>query len=161
VPQESFISSTSLKENVTMGFPADEKMIAKVRSALAKSQLLQFADSLPSGIETQVGENGGMLSGGQRQRLGIARALFCEPKLLVLDEATSSLDAETEQMISIAINSLRGDSTVVLIAHRLSTVMNADLVLYLEEGRLLAQGKFEEVRRAVPQFDKQAKLMGL
>lgn len=161
VPQESFISNSSLKVNVAMGFPLDDKTDQKVIRALEKAQLLEFAQNLPLGIETQVGENGGLLSGGQRQRLGIARALFCEPRLLILDEATSSLDAETEQMISESINALRGETTVVLIAHRLSTVRNADLVIYLEDGALIAQGNFEEVRKKAPQFDKQAKLMGL
>jgi ABC-type bacteriocin/lantibiotic exporter with double-glycine peptidase domain len=102
-----------------------------------------------------------MLSGGQRQRLGIARAMFTNPKLLVLDEATSSLDAETEEIISNAIQNLKGSVTVIIIAHRLSTVRQANLVLYMSEGELIASGSFEEVRNLVPDFDKQAKLMGL
>jgi ABC-type bacteriocin/lantibiotic exporter with double-glycine peptidase domain len=112
-------------------------------------------------MDTQVGERGAMISGGQRQRLGIARAMFTRPHLLVLDEATSSLDGETEASISEAIHALRGSTTVVIIAHRLSTVRNVDIIVYLSEGKILATGTFDEVRRAVPDFDRQARLMGL
>lgn len=101
------------------------------------------------------------MSGGQRQRLGIARAMFTKPSLLVLDEATSSLDGETEESISTAIQSLRGTTTVVMIAHRLSTVRHADVVVYMSRGKIIATGTFEEVRNIVPDFDNQAKLMGL
>jgi ABC-type bacteriocin/lantibiotic exporter with double-glycine peptidase domain len=113
------------------------------------------------GLETQVGERGTRMSGGQRQRLGIARALFTKPKLLVLDEATSALDGETEAAISQAIQELRGNVTVIMIAHRLSTVRNADSVIYMDKGKVIAIGTFEEVRAKVPDFDRQAKLMGL
>ena len=113
------------------------------------------------GLDSDVGERGFKLSGGQRQRLGIARAMFTKPRLLVLDEATSSLDAETEASISAAINGLRGSTTIFMIAHRLSTVRNADLVVYLDAGKVVATGSFEEVRKAVPNFERQAKLMGL
>jgi ABC-type bacteriocin/lantibiotic exporter with double-glycine peptidase domain len=130
-------------------------------SALKVAQLDQFVANLPLGIDTQVGERGAKISGGQRQRLGIARAMFTRPHLLVLDEATSSLDGETEASISEAIQSLRGTITVVMIAHRLSTVRNADIVVYLAEGKVLASGSFEEVRQAVPDFNRQASLMGL
>ena len=88
-------------------------------------------------------------------------ALFTKPKLLVLDEATSALDAETESNVALAIASLRGNTTVVMIAHRLATVRNADLVVYLDQGQALAQGTFDEVRAAVPDFDRQAQLLGL
>ena len=108
-----------------------------------------------------MGERGARVSGGQRQRLGIARALFTKPKLLVLDEATSALDAETEANVAAAIQSLRGSTTVVMIAHRLATVRSADLVVYLDQGRALAMGTFEEVRAQVPDFDHQANLLGL
>ena len=130
-------------------------------SALKVAQLDQFVANLPLGIDTQVGERGAKISGGQRQRLGIARAMFTRPHLLVLDEATSSLDGATEASISEAIQSLRGTITVVMIAHRLSTVRNADIVVYLAEGKVLASGSFEEVRQAVPDFNRQASLMGL
>ena len=120
-----------------------------------------FVSGLPNGIDTQVGERGARISGGQRQRLGIARAMFTRPHLLVLDEATSSLDGETEANISDAIHALRGSTTVVIIAHRLSTIRNADRVVYLSEGKVLATGSFDQVRKAVPDFELQAKIMGL
>ena len=101
------------------------------------------------------------ISGGQRQRLGIARAMFTRPHLLVLDEATSALDGETEANIFEAINALRGSTTVVMIAHRLSTVRNADIVVYLSKGQIMATRTFKEVRKTIPEFDRQAKLMGL
>jgi ABC-type multidrug transport system fused ATPase/permease subunit len=130
-------------------------------SALKVANLDEFVANLPNGIDTEVGERGAKLSGGQRQRLGIARAMFTRPHLLVLDEATSSLDGETEASISDAIHDLRGSTTVVMIAHRLSTVRNADVVVYLSEGKVRSIGTFNEVRKAVPDFDRQAKLMGL
>jgi ABC-type multidrug transport system fused ATPase/permease subunit len=132
-----------------------------VEGALKIAQLKEFVDSLPSGMDTPVGERGTKISGGQRQRLGIARAMFTRPHLLVLDEATSSLDGETESDISNAISLLRGSTTVIMIAHRLSTVRNADIVVYLDKGEIVATGTFEEVRRTVADFDSQAKLMGL
>ena len=130
-------------------------------SALKVAHLDNFVSNLPEGLDTQVGERGAKISGGQRQRLGIARAMFTHPHLLVLDEATSSLDGETEASISDHIHALRGSTTVVMIAHRLSTVRNADSVIYLSEGRILALGTFDAVRDAVSSFDRQAKLMGL
>jgi ABC-type multidrug transport system fused ATPase/permease subunit len=116
---------------------------------------------LENGFDSQVGDRGTKISGGQRQRLGIARAMFTKPQLLVLDEATSSLDGETEANISDSINAMKGNVTVLMIAHRLSTVRNADLVVYLENGSVIATGSFESVRSEVPDFDRQAQLMGL
>jgi ABC-type bacteriocin/lantibiotic exporter with double-glycine peptidase domain len=130
-------------------------------SALKVAHLDNFVAGLPHGVDTQVGERGAKISGGQRQRLGIARAMFTRPHLLVLDEATSSLDGEIEAGITEAIHALRGSTTVVMIAHRLSTVRNADMVVYLSKGKIMAKGTFDEVRDVVPDFDRQAKLMGL
>jgi ABC-type multidrug transport system fused ATPase/permease subunit len=161
VPQDVVISAGTIRENVSQGYSSSQASEDLVNEALIVARLDSFVKSLPNGIETYVGERGTRLSGGQRQRLGIARAMFTNPKLLVLDEATSSLDAETEESLSSAIQSLKGKTTVVLIAHRLSTVRNVDLVVYLSEGRVQAAGSFEEVRRLVPNFDKQAKIMGL
>jgi ABC-type multidrug transport system fused ATPase/permease subunit len=112
-------------------------------------------------LDYHLGDGGTNLSGGQRQRFGIARALITNPKLLVLDEATSALDGETELGITEAILELHGKVTIVMIAHRLSTIRNVDVVYYIDEGVLRAQGSFDEVRRAIPDFDDQAKLMGL
>jgi len=161
VPQDVAISSGTIRENVALGFPEQQATNELVTSALKVAQLDQFVSDLPKGIDTQVGERGAKISGGQRQRLGIARAMFTRPHLLVLDEATSSLDGETEASISDAIHGLRGSTTVVLIAHRLSTVRDADIVVYLADGKIKTMGTFNEVRKAVPDFDRQAKLMGL
>jgi ABC-type multidrug transport system fused ATPase/permease subunit len=161
VPQDVVIAPGTIRENVALGYPLEAATDELVMSALAVAQLDRFVADLPLGIDTQAGERGAKISGGQRQRLGIARAMFTRPRLLVLDEATSSLDGETEASVTDAIQALRGSITVVMIAHRLSTVRNADLVVYLSNGRVLATGTFNEVREAVPDFDRQAVLMGL
>ena len=161
VPQDVVISNGSIRENIALGFPSSIGTDELVNKALDIAHLRDFAYGLEDGIDTQVGERGTKISGGQRQRLGIARAMFTNPKLLVLDEATSSLDGLTEAAISEAVLGLKGSVTVIMIAHRLSTVRNADLVVYMESGRIIATGTFEEVRSQVPDFDNQAKLMGL
>jgi len=161
VPQDVVISAGTIRENIALGYPIAEATDELVLGALQVAYLDGFVSGLPDGIDTQVGERGARISGGQRQRLGIARAMFTRPHLLVLDEATSSLDGETEANISDAIHALRGSTTVVIIAHRLSTIRNADKVVYLSKGKVLATGTFDEVRKAVPDFDLQAKIMGL
>jgi ABC-type multidrug transport system fused ATPase/permease subunit len=161
VPQDVTISNGTIRSNITLGFPPNAGTYEMIWDAIKISQLQGYINGLPDGENTKVGDRGSSMSGGQRQRLGIARALFTKPKLLVLDEATSALDGETESNISTAIKSLKGDVTVVLIAHRLSTVREADQVIYLEEGKIISVGTFEEVRSAVPNFDRQASLMGL
>lgn len=160
VPQNVSIMNGTIRENVTLGYPVGPEADEFVHEALRLAQLSDLIKEMPAGLDTNVGERGAKLSGGQRQRLGIARALFTNPKLLVLDEATSSLDGQTESDISEAINSLHGNVTVVLIAHRLSTVRAADQVVYLSRGEIISCGSFEEVRSAVPEFEKQAQLMG-
>jgi ABC-type multidrug transport system fused ATPase/permease subunit len=161
VPQDVVIAAGTIRENVALGYPLELATDDLVLRALKVAHLDKFIEELPLGIDTQVGERGAKLSGGQRQRLGIARAMFTRPHLLVLDEATSSLDGETEANITDAIHDLRGKTTVVMIAHRLSTVRNADIVIYLSKGIVMAVGTFDQVRNAVPDFDHQAKLMGL
>ena len=161
VPQDVLITTGSIRENVALGFPPEIATDLLVSNALRIAHLHEFIDGLPEGLDTQVGERGTKISGGQRQRLGIARAMFTQPLLLVLDEATSSLDGKTEELISKSMSELRGSTTVVMIAHRLSTVRNADMVVYLSEGKIIATGTFGEVRNAVPDFDRQARLMGL
>jgi ABC-type multidrug transport system fused ATPase/permease subunit len=161
VPQEVALMNGTIRENVAMGFAAEFVPEAKILEALEMAQLKDFALSLPEGIDTLIGERGTRLSGGQKQRLGIARALFTKPKFIILDEATSSLDGLTENDISSAIQKLRGAVTVVMIAHRLSTVKSSDQIIYLSNGRLISKGSFEQVRSAVPDFDHQAQLMGL
>jgi ABC-type multidrug transport system fused ATPase/permease subunit len=161
VPQDVVISNGTIRENVGLGFKSEFVSEELVWEALRAAQMEDYVKSLPLRLETQVGERGTRMSGGQRQRLGIARALFTRPKLLVLDEATSALDGETESAISQAIQDLRGNVTVIMIAHRLSTVRNADSVIYMDKGKVVSVGTFEEVRTSVPDFDRQAKLMGL
>ena len=161
VPQDVAIAIGTVRENIALGFPNEFATDERVNKSLKIAHLESFVDSLENKADTQVGERGAKLSGGQRQRLGIARAMFTNPKLMVLDEATSSLDAETEASVSNAIQSLRGGTTILMIAHRLATVRTADLVVYIAGGKILAQGTFEQVRSAVPEFDKQANLLGL
>jgi ABC-type multidrug transport system fused ATPase/permease subunit len=161
VPQDIVIAAGTIRENVALGYPLDVATDDLVMNALKVAHLDEYVRTLPKGIDTEVGERGAKISGGQRQRLGIARAMFTHPHLLVLDEATSALDGETEASISDSILQLRGLTTVVMIAHRLSTVRSADMVVYLSEGKVVATGSFEEVRDLVPDFDRQAKLMGL
>ena len=161
VPQTVSLVEGTIRENICMGFSTNQISEQDVLSAIDGASLREFITNAPAGLDTQVGEIGSKISGGERQRIGIARALLTNPKLLILDEATSSLDGETEAEIAAAIQSIKGDVTVVMIAHRLSTVRNADSVLYLENGRVMSLGTFEEVRAAIPNFDTQAKLMGL
>ena len=161
VPQDVRISNGSFRDNVALGYPPETAQDALIWQALEVAQLSDFIQTLPQGVETQVGERGTKISGGQRQRLGIARAMFTKPKLLVLDEATSSLDGQTELEISDSINQLKGSVTVIVVAHRLSTVRNCDKVIYMANGEIISQGTFNQVRENVPDFAKQAHLMGL
>jgi ABC-type multidrug transport system fused ATPase/permease subunit len=161
VPQDVFIINGTLRDNICLGYNPKEISSELIYGALKKAQLLDFVESLSEKLETYIGDNGSNLSGGQRQRLGIARALITEPKILVMDESTSSLDGETESNLTNAIIALKEQTTMILIAHRLSTVRNADQVIYMEDGKIIASGSFNEVREKVPDFDKQSKLMGL
>ena len=161
VPQEVLLANDTIRNNVALGLPREAIEDELVWEALQRAHLDDFMRGQPEGLDTQIGEGGLRLSGGQRQRLGVARALFTRPKLLVLDEATSALDAETEAAITQTIQEFEGAVTLVIIAHRLSTVRNVDQMLYLENGHPLASGTFTEVRRAVRSFDYQASLLGL
>lgn len=161
VPQDIKIANGSIRENVGLGYPKNLAQDGRVTRALETAHLMEVINDLPDGLDSATGEKGSKLSGGQRQRLGIARALFTSPKLIVFDEATSALDGETEALIADSLQKLKGNVTVVMIAHRLSTVRNSDVVVYLDAGNVRAIGNFDEVRQQIPNFDKQARLMGL
>jgi len=161
VPQNIYISSGTVAHNVALGFVPEEVQEVNIWEALKKAQCYEFISSLSKGLSTELGERGMNLSGGQKQRLGIARALLTRPKILFLDEATSALDGQTEYEVTKSLESLRGEITLICIAHRLSTAKRADRVIYIESGKIIADGNFDEVRVAVPDFQKQAELMDL
>jgi len=152
VPQDVYISNSTIRRNVALGIDASRIDDSKVERALAKAKLDDFVNESPEGLNLEVGERGSKLSGGQRQRLGIARALYSDPELLVLDEATSALDGETEAEITATLLGLKGEITLVVIAHRLSTIKEADQVIYLHNGEVTARGTFSEVSAQVSSF---------
>jgi ABC-type multidrug transport system fused ATPase/permease subunit len=161
VPQDVAVFDGSVRSNISTGFEEELATDEAIWNCLEIANLDEVIKKLPNTIDAQVGERGARLSGGQRQRLGIARAMFTNPKLLVLDEATSALDGLTEAAISEQVSKLKGKTTVILIAHRLSTARTADKVVYIDSGEIRHIGTFDEVRNAIPDFDEQAKLMGL
>jgi ABC-type multidrug transport system fused ATPase/permease subunit len=161
VPQDIVLVEGTIRENVALGLPPSALHDDQILDALGRAHF-NLADLAQSeGLDTRIGEGGERLSGGQRQRLGLARAFLTRPKLIVLDEATSSLDAETEFLIGEALRELHGLVTVIVIAHRLSTVKDSDQVAYLEAGELKALGTFEEVKASQANFARQAHLLGL
>jgi ATP-binding cassette subfamily C protein len=152
VPQSIFLLDDTLRRNVAFGMDDGEIDDARVREVLRIARLDEMAGGLADGLDTMIGERGIRLSGGQRQRIGIARALYIDPEVLVLDEATSSLDSSTEREITDAIETLSGRKTVILIAHRLSTVQGCDRLFFLDRGGIAAQGTFAEVLAASAEF---------
>lgn len=139
IPQMIFMLDDSIRSNVAFGFSEKEISDAQVWKALKESELESFVKGLPNGINTEIGERGVRLSGGQRQRIGIARALYTDPELLIFDEATSALDNDTESAIMESINSLHGKKTMIIIAHRLGTIDNCDIVYRVENGRIIKE----------------------
>jgi len=160
VPQNSHIINGTFLENLCMGLPAKDIPITEINKVLKKAQLFEFVDGLPLGINTWVGDRGTKLSGGQKQRLSIARALLTNPGLVVLDEATSALDAETEKALIDFFEEVRGHLTLIIIAHRLSTVKSVPRILYMENGKIVSSGDFEFLRKNNQNFEKQAALSG-
>lgn len=158
VPQVTFIAQGNIEENVALGTFGNEVNKGQAIASLRKVGLEDFVSKTENGLKQDVGELGSKLSGGQKQRLGLARALYTDPRIIVLDEATSALDNISEKSIVDLLNEIKGRTTIISIAHRLSTVMNADRIFYMEDGEIKASGTFSEVRRKVPNFDKQAQL---
>lgn len=161
VPQNPGLVIGTIAENIAFGEPNESIDELRVWTALKKAELRDFVEKLPNGINTHLGKQADALSGGQRQRMGLARALYPNPRLLVLDEATSALDASIEANISQTIQKLGSSTTVIVIAHRLSTIQRADLVYVIENGSISAQGTFSEVRKRAPIVEEYVRLMGI
>ncbi len=157
VPQTIFLADTSLAENIAFGISLDKIDLNRVKIAARQAQIADYIESRPEGYKTNVGERGIRLSGGQRQRIGIARALYKQASVLVLDEATSALDNTTEQLVLDAMGTLSSELTVVLIAHRLTTVRHCDVIIELEHGKVVAQGTYDELIKHSPSFRNMAK----
>ena len=156
VPQDTHVSSASIAGNVALEWDSAGIDLDKVREALSVAHLEEYFNSNLE--DKRLTENFNRMSGGQRQRLGLARALYRESKLLVLDEATSSLDAITESKVMESVKLLRGNTTVIIVAHRLTTIKDADQVIYLEGGKVLGIGTFTDLQRTLPQFEEQVRL---
>jgi ABC-type bacteriocin/lantibiotic exporter with double-glycine peptidase domain len=154
VPQETHIARLSLDQNIALEWDNSKIDPMLVKIATNSAKLANVLDGRSSTSEL----SGQALSGGQKQRIGLARAIYRNPSLLFLDEVTSALDAETEHAVMSSIEQLRGSITVVIVAHRLSTVQHADQVVYIEDGRVLGMGTFEELRQSLPQLQRQIEL---
>ena len=161
VPQDVFIENSTVKENICLGFNPESVSDDLVWQALEIADLSDFVKGLEGQLSYRISDAGKNLSGGQRQRLGIARALLTKPKIVIFDEATSALDAETENRVSESILKLTGECTVIFIAHRLSVVRSADMIYYIDKGKIISQGTFEELRSINANFDNQANFMGI
>lgn len=160
IPQAMFLSDDTLRNNIAFGLSADVIDETALKTAVRAAQLEDFAAELPQGLDTMVGERGVRLSGGQRQRIGIARALYHNPSVLVMDEATAALDNQTEAGVMEAVQAFSGEKTILIIAHRLSTVMNCDRLYLLEKGRVIATGTYGELLETSPQFRAMARSYG-
>jgi len=161
VPQDVFIENSTVKENICLGFNPESVSDDLVWQALQLADLSDFVKGLDGQLSYRISDAGKNLSGGQRQRLGIARAILTKPKIVIFDEATSALDAETENRVSESILKLTGECTVIFIAHRLSVVRGADMIYYIDKGKIVNQGTFEELRSINADFNNQANFMGI
>ena len=160
VPQEVALFDATIAQNVALTW-SDDADYDKVRTALERAHLWDVVENRYGGVDAKIGERGLALSGGQRQRLGIARALYNDPLVLVMDEATSALDSKTESAVTESIAELQSDVTVIVVAHRLSTIKNADRIFFLRRGELAGSGTFDELVVQFPDFAEQAQLAGL
>ncbi len=157
IPQFIYLSDDTLRRNIAFGLPDDQIEEDRIQKAVELSQLSELVGRLPKGLDTIIGERGTRLSGGQRQRIGIARALYHDPQVLVMDEATSALDNITEQHIINAIEALKGERTIIMIAHRLTTVMNCDTLYMMDQGGIVDTGTYAELLANNPAFREMAK----
>lgn len=158
VSQKIYLWDDTLRSLITFGEAPEEVDGKLLDDVVRRAHLQEFVDALPEGLDTRIGESGARLSGGQAQRVGIARALYASPQVLILDEATSALDNETEHRITATIEDLHGEITVIVIAHRLSTVKNADEILFFADGTLRARGTMAQLRDEVPEFARLVQL---
>jgi len=161
VPQKPGMITGTIKENIAMGVNAQDLDQKRLTQAVKDAHLMDLIDSLPLGLDTDLGKRKDELSGGQLQRLGLARALYSQPKLLILDEATSALDADSENEINKALDEMRGKVTIILIAHRLNTIQRSDVVFLLEEGQVSASGTFNALLKDNETVKNLAKLMSI
>jgi len=146
VPQNIFLSDSTIAENIAFGIPYKDIDMNKVKLAAEKAQIIDYIDNSSAGIQTIIGEQGIRLSGGQRQRIALARALYRDTSILVFDEATSALDSKTELAVMNSINSLDSNLTILIIAHRISTLRNTDHIIRLEDGQISFQGTYNELK---------------
>jgi ATP-binding cassette, subfamily B, bacterial PglK len=145
IPQEIYLTDESMTKNIAFGLSDAEIDMQRVNDVMELAQLRELLDNLPDGLETEVGERGVRISGGQRQRVGIARALYHDPKLLIMDEATAALDNVTEKAIMESVEKLSGEKTVIMIAHRLTTIINCDLICFMKDGNIADSGSYQEL----------------
>jgi len=157
VTQENVIFTDSIRNNITLWEPSASANDYKLNQVLASASLTDFIEELEEGLDTQLGDNGLTVSGGQRQRICIARELYRDIKMLILDEATSSLDSATESKIQSSIESLRGELTLVIVAHRLSTIRKADLILVIDKGSIIESGNYEDLKSLNGTFNQMIK----
>ncbi|MFZ5970301.1 MAG: ABC transporter ATP-binding protein, partial [Bacteroidota bacterium] len=157
VPQHIYLLDDTILNNIAFGVPANKIDMQKITKALELADLAGFIGTLPAGLNTEIGERGVRLSGGQRQRIGIARALYRDPEVLVLDEATSALDGITEDNIIGSLNKLHGNITLIMIAHRLTTVQHCDCIFMMEGGKLVQEGTYQELLETNLTFKRMAK----
>ncbi len=158
IPQSIYLCDDTLRNNIAFGIPADEINEDWIESAVESAQLTELVHSLPEGLDTLVGERGVRLSGGQRQRVGIARALYHNPEVLVMDEATAALDNQTEAGVMEAVEKLSGEKTLIMIAHRLSTVKNCDRLYFMNQGKIVDTGTYDELCQRNREFQRMAQV---
>jgi ATP-binding cassette, subfamily B, bacterial PglK len=156
VAQMVFLTDDTLRRNIALGIPDEQIDDDALREAVKLAQLESFVAELPEGLDTTVGERGVRVSGGQRQRIAIARALYRKPEVLIFDEGTSALDNATEAQLMASIEALRGKHTIILVAHRLSTVRHSDRIVFLEHGRMTGTGTYDELRETNVAFREMA-----